>query len=329
MKKLAVGMLALGLMLTGCGTGGNDAGSGAKDLSEAKIGVIQLMQHDALDASYEGFKEVLIENGVKEENIDYQVAGDQANCQTVSDKLVNGGNDLIYAIATPALQSAAASTKEIPIIGCAVTDYESTNLIKSNDAPGGNVTGASDLTPVAEQFDLMKQLLPNAKKVAIMYCGSEDNSIIQGNIAEKAAKDNGYEYKVYTVSDSNDIQAVTEKVVADKMDVIYIPTDNLLATYMSSVEAVASPAKIPTIVGEEGMCKSGGFATYGINYKNLGKLAGEQAVAILKGEKTAADTPIAQLKAEDCTMLINLKIAKKCGLSTDKADYPKEANFVE
>lgn len=328
MKKICACMLALGLMLSGCGSD-TSSNEKTKDLSEAKVGVIQLMQHDALDASYEGFEEVLLEAGVKKENIDYQVAGDQANCATVADKLVNGNNDLIYAIATPALQSVAAATSELPIIGCAVTDYESTKLIKSNDAPGGNVTGASDLTPVKEQFELMKQLLPNAKKVAIMYCGSEDNSIFQGNIAEQAAKDNGYEYKVYKVSDSNDIQAVSEKIVADKMDVIYIPTDNLLATYISSVEAVASPAKIPCIVGEEGMCKSGGFATYGINYKNLGRLAGKQAVAILKGEKTTADTPIAQLKAEDCTMVINLKVAKKCGLSTDKADYPKEANFIE
>lgn len=328
MKKICACMLALGLMLSGCGSD-TSSNEKTKDLSEAKVGVIQLMQHDALDASYEGFEEVLLEAGVKKENIDYQVAGDQANCATVADKLVNGNNDLIYAIATPALQSVAAATSELPIIGCAVTDYESTKLIKSNDAPGGNVTGASDLTPVKEQFELMKQLLPNAKKVAIMYCGSEDNSIFQGNIAEQAAKDNGYEYKVYKVSDSNDIQAVSEKIVADKMDVIYIPTDNLLATYISSVEAVASPAKIPCIVGEEGMCKSGGFATYGINYKNLGRLAGKQAVAILKGEKTTADTPIAQLKAEDCTMVINLKVAKKCGLSTNKADYPKEANFIE
>ncbi|MCI9050087.1 MAG: ABC transporter substrate-binding protein [Coprobacillus sp.] len=328
MKKICACMLALGIMLSGCGSDTSPSEK-TKDLSEAKVGVIQLMQHDALDASYEGFEEVLLEAGIKKENIDYQVAGDQANCQTVADKLVNGNNDLIYAIATPALQSVASATNELPIIGCAITDYESTKLVKSNDAPGGNVTGASDLTPIEEQFHLMKQLLPDAKKVAIMYCGSEDNSIFQGNIAEQVAKDNGYEYKVYKVSDSNDIQVVTEKIVSDKMDVIYIPTDNLLATYMSSVEAVASPAKIPCIVGEEGMCKSGGFATYGINYKNLGKLAGQQAVAILKGEKTAADTPIAQLKAEDCTMVINLKVAKKCGLSTNKADYPKEANFIE
>lgn len=327
MKKLIVGLLALGLMLTGCGTG-NSSTNETKDLSKVKIGVIQLMQHDALDASYEGFKEVLVDAGVSEDNIDYQVAGDQSNCSTVADKLVNGGNDLIYAIATPALQAAAAATSDIPIVGCAVTDYESTDLVESNEKPGGNVTGASDLTPIAQQFELLTKLLPNAKKVAIMYCGSEDNSIIQGEIATKAAQEHNLEYKIYTVNDSNDIQAVTQKIVTDQMDCVYIPTDNLLATYMSSVEAITSPAKIPCIVGEEGMTKAGGFATYGINYKNLGKLAGEQALAILKGEKTAGETPVTQLKAEDCTMVINTKVADKCGITINKEDYP-DATFID
>lgn len=329
MKKLLRSLVALTMVLAMTGCGSNDSSSDSGDLSEKKIGVIQLMQHDALDKSYEGFKDVLVDAGVKEDNIDYQVAGDQSNCTTVADKLVNGDNDLIYAIATRALQATASATQDLPIIGCAVTDYESTKLVKSNEKPGGNVTGASDLTPVSEQFDLLKQLLPNAKKVGIMYCSSEDNSKIQGDIAEKAAKKLGLEYVTRTISDSNDIQSVVTQLTSnDGVDVIYIPTDNVLATYMSSVEAVASSAKIPVIAGEEGMCKEGGFATYGINYYNLGKLAGEQALAILKGEKTAADTPVEYLKAEDCTMVINLKVAKKCGIEINKDDY-KDATFIE
>ena len=331
MKKLLSGLLALAMCagLTGCGTGSSDSSSGeVKDLADVKIGVIQLMQHDALDASYEGFKDVLVEAGVDEDNIDYQVAGDASNCATIADKLVNDGNDLIYAIATPALQSAAAATTTIPIVGCAITDYESTDLIQSNDEPGGNVTGASDLTPIDDQFDLLTELLPDAKKVAIMYCGSEDNSIFQGQIAQEAAEDHGLEYEVYTVTDSNDIQSVASQIVSDGNDVVYIPTDNLLATYMSSVEAVTSPAKIPCIVGEEGMVNNGGFATYGINYENLGREAGKQALAILKGEKTAANTPIVQLAAEDCTMVINLKVAQSCGITVNKDDYP-DATFIE
>ena len=331
MKKLFSGLLAIAMCasITGCGTGDSGGSTGeVKGLSEVKIGVVQLMQHDALDASYEGFKDVLVEAGVDEDNIDYQVAGDAANCPTIADKLVNDGNDLIYAIATPALQSAAAATTEIPIVGCAITDYESTDLVKSNDEPGGNVTGASDLTPINEQFDLLTKLLPDAKKVAIMYCGSEDNSIVQGEIAQEAAKDHNLDYEVYTVTDSNDIQAVTNQIVSDENDVVYIPTDNTLATYMSSVEAITSQAKIPCIVGEEGMTNNGGLATYGINYENLGREAGKQALAILKGEKTAANTPIVQLDAKDCTMVINLKVAQKCDITINKEDYP-EATFIE
>lgn len=329
MKRMLKGLLALAMCasITGCGTGGENNGE-AKDLSDVKVGVIQLMQHDALDASYKGFKDELIKAGVKKENIDYQVAGDTSNCTTVADKLVNAGNDLIYAIATSALQAAAAATTEIPIIGCAITDYESTKLVKSNDKPGGNITGASDLTPVKDQFDLMEKMLPDAKKVAIMYCGSEDNSIFQGNLAVEAAKEKGLEYKVYKVSDSNEIQAVTSQIVNDKNDVLYIPTDNLLATYISSVEAITTPAKIPCIVGEEGMVKSGGFATYGINYENLGREAGKQALAILKGEKTAANTPVVKLDAKNCTLAINLRVAKKCGITINKEDYP-DASFIE
>lgn len=330
MKKVFRGLIAMtmALAMTGCGTG-SSSGSADKELSEMKIGVIQLMQHDALDKSYEGFKDVLVDAGINEDNIDYQIAGDQSNCTTVADKLVNGGNDLIYAIATPALQAAASATQDLPIVGCAVTDYESTKLVKSNEEPGGNVTGASDLTPVSEQFDLLTQLLPDAKKVGIMYCSSEDNSKIQGDMAEKAAKKLGLESVTRTISDSNDIQSVvTQLTNNDGVDVIYIPTDNVLATYMSSVEAVASPAKIPVITGEEGMCKEGGLATYGIDYYNLGKLAGQQALAILKGEKTAAQTPVEQLKAEDCTMVINLKVAQKCGIEINKDDY-KDATFIE
>lgn len=328
MKKVFSGLLALAMAasITGCNSGG--ASSEPKDLADVKIGVIQLMQHDALDASYEGFKEELIEAGVKEENIDYQVAGDQANCSTVADKLVNGGNDLIYAIATPALQSVAAATTDIPIIGCAITDYTATKLVKSDEKPGGNVTGASDLTPVKDQFDLMHKLLPDAKKVAIMYCGSEDNSIIQGDLAKDAAKELGLDATVYKVADSNEIQAVTSQIVSDKNDVVYIPTDNLLATYMSSVEAITSEAKIPCIVGEEGMTNAGGLATYGISYETLGRKAGKQALDILKGKKTAADTPIVKLGVEDCTLVINMKVANKCGITINKEDYP-DAVFIE
>ncbi len=324
MKKLLGCLLAMTMLLAGCSSTSNEL----SDYTQAKVGVIQLMQHPALDASYEGFKDVLVEAGISEDNIDYQVAGDQANCQSVADKLVNDGNNLIYAIATPALQSVAAATTDIPTIGCAVTDYESIGLVTSNDHPGGNVSGASDLTPIEDQFDLLTKLLPNAKKVAILYCGSEDNSIFQGKIALDCAKKLNLEANIYTVADSNDIQAVSEKICHDGNDVVYIPTDNLLATYVSSVEAITTQYKIPLIVGEEGMVENGGFATYGISYYNLGRKAGEQALAILKGETSVAETPIAYLGKEDCELVINMKVAQACGIEVDKAAYP-DAKFIE
>ncbi|MCD8028583.1 MAG: ABC transporter substrate-binding protein [Erysipelotrichaceae bacterium] len=327
MKRMLTGLIALGLILAGCSS--TDDSSSTTDLSEVKIGVIQLSQHDALDASYEGFKDTLVAAGVSEDNIDYQVAGgDQSNCTTIADKLVNDGNDLIYAIATSAAQAAQAATTDIPIVGCAITDYETAGLVESSDAPGGNVTGASDLTPVADQFDLMMELLPDTQSVAILYCGSEDNSIFQGNIAVETAEELGLDYKVYTVSDTNDIDAVVNQIASAGHDVVYIPTDNLLAEYMSTVEAITSQYQIPCIVGEEGMVSNGGFATYGISYYNLGVKAGEQALAILQGETTAAETPIEYLAAEDCTIVINLTIAEKCGITINQDDYP-DATFVE
>ena len=133
---------------------------------------------------------------------------------------------------------------------------------------------------------------------------------------------------VYKVSDSNEIQAVASQIVSDKNDVVYIPTDNLLATYISSVEAITSEAKIPCIVGEEGMAKAGGLATYGISYEALGRKAGKQALNILNGKKTAANTPIVQLGVEDCSLVINMKTANKCGITINKEDYP-DATFIK
>lgn len=325
MKKSIKMVLVSAMILSGCA---GNVSLEPVDVDEAHIGVIQLMQHPALDASYQGFRDVLIEAGVKEENIDYQVAGEQANCATVADKLVNGGNHLIYAIATPALQAAAAATLDIPIVGSAVTDYESTGLIQSDKQPGGNVTGVSDLTPIAHQFDLLKQLLPETHTVGIMYCSSEDNSIYQASIAKKEAARLGMSTKTYTVADSNDIQSVTTKACNDDIDALYIPTDNLLATYMSSVSAITNEHKLPVVVGEEGLCRQGGIATVAFNYEDLGRLAGEQALAILKGERRVSEMPIKRLSADQCRLIINKKAARACDIEIDETSF-KDALIIE
>ena len=302
---------ALAASLTACGSTSNS--SEPKALDEVKVGAIQLAEHPALDKAYEGFKDALVEAGVSEDQIDFQNAqGDQSNCETIATKFVNDGDDLIYAIATPAAQAVAGKTDEIPVVVSAVTDPAGAGLVESNEAPGTNVTGASDMNPIEEQIDLLTQLVPDAKKVAIMYCSSEDNSIVQAQLAEKALKDKGIEVEHATVSESNQISQVTESLVG-KVDAIYIPTDNMLAEGMSQVAAIANENKLPTIVGESNMCENGGLATYSIDYYELGKMAGEMAVEILKGEKPS-EMAIQYQDAANLQLYINKKVADQLGV---------------
>lgn len=286
-----------------------------KKAKTIKIGVIQLVEHSALDANYKGFVDGLAEAGyVDGENIkiDYQNAqGEQANCVTIAQKFVNGKSDLIFAIATPAAQAAANLTRKIPILISSVTDPESANLVKSNTAPGGNVTGTSDLTPCAAQMELIKKLVPNAKTVGMLYCSSEQNSHFQIKLAEEACDKLGLKYVEATVSNSNEIQQVTQSLCG-KVDVIYSPTDNMIAAGMPLVGQVALENKIPVIVGEEGMCRAGGLATYGINYYELGKQTAKMAVKILKGEVKPATMPIEYL--DTCDFVVNEDTAKVLGI---------------
>lgn len=287
----------------------------ADDGKTYKIGVLQLTEHAALDASNKGFVAALDDSGISYEIDQQNAQNDQSACQTIAAKLVADGDDLILAIATPAAQAAAAETEDIPIIVTAVTDPADSGLVASNDAPGGNVTGTSDLTPVKEQIELLTKLLPDAKKVGILYCTAEANSVIQADMAAAACKDSGLESEVYTVSSSNEIQQVVESMVGN-VDVIYAPTDNTIAAGMTTVSMVATENKLPIICGESGMVDNGGLATYGIDYYQLGYMAGEQAVKILKGEAAAAETPIGYLSADKCELTVNQEIADQLGIDT-------------
>jgi len=289
---------------------------GSKDDGKVRIGIVQLVEHPALDASYNGFVDGLKEGGyIEGENLilDFNNAqGEQANCQTIAQKLVNDNDDIILAIATPAAQAVANLTDTIPILVTAVTDPASAKLVKSNEMPGTNVTGTSDLTPVAEQIKLLKKLIPTAKKIGLMYSSNEQNSIFQIAIAKKVCDELGLEYIEGTVSNSNEIQQVTQGIVG-KVDAIYIPTDNMLAAGMVTVSMVANESKIPIICGEEGGVKGGALATYGINYYELGKQTGKMAVDILKNGKNPAKMPIQYLN--NCNLIINKEAAALLGIS--------------
>lgn len=280
-----------------------------------KIGVLQLVEHPALDASYQGFVDGLKAAGyVDGENIviDYHNAqGEQANCNTIASKLVNDKSDLILAIATPAAQAVANATTEIPIVITAVTDPEDAKLVDSNEAPGRNVTGTSDRTPCAEQMELLTKLVPDAKTVGILYCSSESNSKFQADLARAGAEKLGLTVIDFTVSNSNEIQQVVESMVG-KVDAIYTPTDNMIASGMANVTMVTNANKIPVIAGESGMLSGGALATYGLSYYDLGVLTGEQAVKILKGAKPA-ELPIAYLK--NFELEINEKTVEELGIA--------------
>ncbi|MGI6007660.1 MAG: ABC transporter substrate-binding protein [Ruminococcus sp.] len=284
-----------------------ESGDAGKDVY--KIGVIQYIQHDALDASNEGFFAALDEMGIPYQVDQQNAAGETASCQTISQTLVNNQNDLIFAIGTPAAQAVAGVTSDIPIVLTAVTDPAASGLVESNDAPGGNVTGTSDLTPVADQIDLLKKILPDAQKVGILYCSAESNSEIQASMAREACEKLGMETEDYTVSSSNEIQTVVESAIG-KVDALYAPTDNVIAVGMATVGMVANENGIPVICGESGMVDEGGLATYGIDYYELGYMAGQMAAEILVDGKNPADMPIEYLDADKCELAVNEETAE-------------------
>ena len=276
----------------------------------------------ALDAARDGFIDALVEAGFNRENIDVQNAqGEIPNCATIATKFVNDKVDLILAVATPAAQAAAGATADIPIVGCAITDYAASGLVQDNDRPGTNVTGASDLTPVAEQLEMMQKVLPDVKKVGLLYCTAESNSDVQIKAAKKELGKLGLEYTDFTVSSSNEIQSVVESAVG-KVDALYSPTDNTIAAGASQVGQICKENKLPYVTGEEGMCMAGGLFTLSINYKDLGYAAGEMAVKILKGEADISTMPI---ENTNVTKKYNKAICDDLGLTVPEGYVEIEA----
>lgn len=293
-----------------------------KKTSQIKIGVLQLIEHNALDSAYKGFVDGLKEAGYEDGKniiIDYQNAqGEQANCITIGQKFINDKSDLILAIATPAAQAIANMTKDIPILITAVTDPADSKLVADNNAPGGNVTGTSDLTPVEAQIELLKEIIPNIKTVGLLYCSSEQNSVFQINIAKKKLDAMGIKYIDIAISNLNEIQQVIQNIIG-KVEAIYTPTDNMIANGMATVALMTEPAKLPVICGEGGMTMLGGTATYGINYYELGKLTSTQAVSILKGDKKTSEMPIEYLQKFD--LVVNTNMIESIGLTIPESLY--------
>lgn len=281
---LAAAMTVMSVGLASCGS------SAAK----YTVGICQLVQHPALDAATEGFKAALTEKLGSDVKFDEQnAAGDSPTCGVIVGNFVSANVDLIFANATPALQAAAAATDKIPIIGTSITDY-ATALDMDNwtGKTGRNITGTSDLAPLAEQAKMIAELCPDAKTVGILYCSAEANSKYQATVVAAELEKLGIASKEFTSADSNDLAAVTTAACRE-VDALYVPTDNMLASNAAIIDSVALPAGIPVVAGEEGICKGCGIATLSIDYYSIGYNAGLQAYDILVNGKNPADMEIA------------------------------------
>lgn len=313
MKCAAAALAAAALIgMAGCGGSGEKAAPAG---GKTKIAVVQLMQHGSLDAANKGFIDALAGNGYGPDKIevDQQNAqGDQSNLKSITARFKSADPALICAIGTPAAQSVANEITKTPIVGIAITDYVQAKLVKSDDAPGTNVTGASDKNPVSAPIDLAMKLLPDAKTAGLLYCSSEMNSEVQANEMKAYAESRGLAVETRTISSVNDIQQAAESLVGS-VDFLYIPTDNVIASSVPTLTKVTDAAKIPVFAAYEQAAKEGALAAVSVDYYRLGKQAGAMAAKILKGEAKPETMPIETQK--DLIVVINQKSAEALGIT--------------
>ena len=317
MKTAAVAAM-VSAALTGCG-------EDKKAEAPKTIGIVQLVEHDALDAANRGITDALKERGVTME-IDRQNAqADQSNLRNIAQRFVSHNYPLIFAIATPAAQTVANATSTTPIVATAVTDFAVAKLVKDNAKPGTNVTGSSDMNPIAAQTELLLKLVPNAKTVGTIYNSSEINSQLQIDILRKELEEHGVALAEATISSVNDIQQAAQSLVG-KVDVMYVPTDNVVASSMPTLYRVTQAAKLAVVAGEAGMVRSGATATVAVDYYNLGKIAGNMGADILEGKAKPQDMPIRY--QTEFKVVLNEPVVKELGLTVPE-DVAKNVTWVK
>lgn len=308
MKKIVSLLLVvtMGMSLVGCGS---TVATNADGDKVYKIGISQLVQHVALDASTQGFQDALVDL-LGEDGVEFDVqnaSGDSANCATIANQFVADGVDAMLANGTASLQAAAAATNSIPIFGTSITDYASALEISDwTGATGTNISGTSDLAPLKEQAAMLAEMFPDAKNVGILYCSAESNSVYQAQVMETELTGLGYVVEMYTFSDSNDLAAITTSA-ADSSDVMYCPTDNTVASNTEIINNICLPAGVPIIAGEEGICSGCGVATLAIDYYDIGYKAGEMAYDVLVN-----GTDIATMDIEFAPQVVNKYNAVNC-----------------
>ena len=318
MKKLLTLILALAmaLSLVACGSSDKKDDSGEKTYT---VGVVQLVQHEALDAATKGFTDALKEAlGDKVNVVVKNASGDSNTCGTIVNGFLADNVDLIMANATPALQAAASATSTVPILGTSVTDYATALEIADwTGTVGGNISGTSDLAPLDKQAAMLQELFPDAKKVGMLFCSSEANSKYQVDEVSKILTDAGITCTEFAFTDSNDVSSVTQKA-CDASDVLFIPTDNTAASNTEAIANVVLASNTPVIAGESGLCKGCGVATLSIDYYELGKITGQMAADVLTGK--ADISTLAVKTAPTSTKQANMANCQKLGI-TVPAEY--------
>ena len=319
MKKLLALALSAVMMLSLVACGQKEEapapeGGSAPAEESYNVGICQLVQHVALDAATEGFMDALTEELGDKVSFDPQNAsGDPATCSTIVNQFISAEVDLIMANATPALQAASAATADIPILGTSVTEYGVAMGIENFDGTvGGNVSGTSDLAPLDKQADMVAEWFPDAKNVGLLYCSAEPNSQYQVDTIKAMLEDKGFTCTMYAFSDTNDMSAVTQEA-ADNSDVIYVPTDNTVASGTGIIDGICQTAGVPIIAGEEGICAGCGVATLSISYYDLGVATGKMAAKILTGEADISTMPVEY--AATSTPKYNAAICDALGLT--------------
>jgi putative ABC transport system substrate-binding protein len=314
MKKLLALFFAVMMVLSMAACSGPSADG------KYVIGVCQIQKHPALDAATQGFQDALIQT-LGADKVEFKVrdaAGDPTTCDTIMDTFVADNVNLILANATPPLQSARNKTATIPVLGTSVTDYVTALNIKDfNGTVGGNISGTTDLAPLNEQAQMIIDLFPNAKKVGLLYCSAEPNSVYQITEVKKYLEAKNITCTTFAFNDANDLTSVTESACSSS-DVIYIPTDNTAATYAETIGNVVKAQKKPVVAGEAGICKGCGVATLSIDYYDLGYITGQMAAKILKGEANISTMPIQS--APKFTKMYNKEIAQELKV-TIPSDY--------
>lgn len=324
MKKFTAALAAAALMMTAVGCGSANTGDTADTTAAAdnaaaegktyNIGIVQLVQHEALDAATQGFMDTLTEKLGDNVKFELQNAnGESTNCSTIATGFVASNVDLILANATAALQASGAATSNIPILGTSVTDYATALEIDDwTGVTGRNISGTSDLAPIDEQEEMLKELFPEVKQVGIIYCSAEANSKYQATLFGDALTADGIAFKEYSAADTNEISAVVSTAVSE-CDVLYIPTDNTMASSTETIKNIVVPAGIPVIAGEEGICSGCGVATLSISYYDLGCKTGEMAYEILVNGADPATMEIAF--APNVTKKYNAQICADLGIT--------------